>query len=291
MRVFVAVAAEQSFTQGGRRIGISNKQASKMIQRLEQELGCQLFNRTTRSVALTDIGRAYYERCQPLLDQFDEVEEAVKNRHRTPGGVIRVTAPTGFGEQILTPALAPFLRQYPEIQVNLNLTNVPLSLVDEGLDLAIRVGSPGDSTMMARKLAPMRLVFCAAPSYLVEHGRPQSPEDLGRHKCLIDSNFHSGNLWPYQVNGDIRRVRVSGPFAANTPKAACDMAVAGLGISLTPLYAAGPMVARGELELLFEENELEGVGVYALYPHNRHLSARVRVLVDYLADYCRDLPQ
>ena len=292
MRVFAAVAAEESFTRGARRLGITTKLASKYVRQLEVRLGCQLLNRTTRSVTLTDVGQAYYDRCGPLLEQFDEVEDAVRDRHKAPAGRIRMTAPTGFGEQILTPALAAFLRRYPEIRIDLTLTNATLSLVEEGLDLAIRVGSPGDSTMMARKLAPMRIVYCASPDYLARNGRPNSPAALADHACLIDSNFHNGNQWPYLEAGETRRVKVAGPFSVNTPKAACDMAVAGLGISLTPHYAAAPRVAEGALELLFEDCELDAFGVYALYPHNRHLSARIRRLVDYLAEYCnRYLPQ
>ena len=287
MRVFAAVAAEQSFTRGARRLGITAKLASKYVRQLEERLACQLFNRTTRSVALTEVGQAYYDRCLPLLDQFDEVEDAVRDRHHTPAGLIRLTAPTGFGEQILTPALAGFLERYPDIRLDVTLTNATLSLVEEGLDLAIRVGSPGDSTMIARKLAPMRLVFCASPEYLARCGHPASPEDLANHACLVDSNFHNSNLWPYKEEGEVKRVRVDGPFCVNTPRAACDMAVAGLGISLSPHYAAAPRVADGKLQLLFEDRELDAFGLYALYPHNRHLSARVRALVDYLADYCR----
>ena len=290
MRVFAAVAAENSFTRGARRIGISTKLASKYIRQLEERLDIQLFNRTTRNVALTDVGRAYYDRCLPLLDQFDEVEDAVKDRHKTPAGLIRMTAPTGFGEAILTPALAEFLTLYPGINVELILTNQHMSLVEEGLDLAIRIGTPKDSTMMARKLAPMRVVFCAAPSYLKKYGRPPHPSHLDQHACITDTNFRGGSMWPYREGDHVEHVRVTGPFAVNTPKSACDMARQGLGISLSPLYIATPYIQDGSLEALFEQHEAFDFGVHALYPHNRHLSARIRVLVDFLAEKCRNLP-
>lgn len=288
MRTFVAVAAERSFTGGARRQAISTKLASKYVRQLEERLGAQLFNRTTRSVSLTDVGRAYYDRCLGLLDQFDEVEAAVQDRHGRPSGPIRMTAPTGMGERDLTRALALFLQRHPAIKVDLHLTNRLVSLVEEGFDLGIRIGSLDDSTMVARKLAPMRVVFCAAPAYLERAGRPGHPAALATHACIIDTNFRTVPHWPYRDGGRRELVRVDGPLRVNTPRATRAMAEAGLGIALCPHYIVRGAVAAGRLELLFEEFEAFEFGVYAFYPHNRHLTGRVRALVDFLAAYFRE---
>ena len=289
MRSFAAVAAEGSFTAGGRRLGLSTKLVSKYVRQLEERLGVQLLNRTTRSVALTDVGRVYYERCLHLLDAFDEVEAAVQDRHSKPRGRIRMTAPTSFGEQHLTHLLAGFLQQEPEISIDLELTNRHVSLVEEGFDLGLRISSLADSSMIARKLAPMRVVVCAAPAYLERAGRPDHPAALVTHDCIIDTNFRVAPHWPFIVEDAPVSVTVSGRFHVNTPRATAEMAAAGLGVALCPLYAAQAYIDRGELEILFAEQEAIDFSIYAIYPHNRHLTARVRALVDYLAAELRQI--
>lgn len=283
MRAFCAVAQEGSFTGAARRLGLSTRLVSKYVRQLEERLKVQLFNRTTRSVSLTDVGQAYFQRAETLLEEFDEVESAVQDRHGTPAGRIRMTAPTSFGEDRLPAMLASFLARYPDIRVDLDLSNRNYSLVEEGFDLAIRIGSPPDSTMMARRLAPMRVVTCATPDYLANHGRPADPLALATHNCIIDTNIGTAPSWPYQVDGRTVSVRVSGQFYVNTPRAACEMALEGLGIVLCPYYVAGPFVEAGRLDVLFADQEYYDFGVYALYPHNRHLTGRIRLLVDHLA--------
>ncbi len=283
MRTFAAVAAESSFTAGAKRLGISTKLVSKYVRQLEERLGVQLFNRTTRSVALTDVGQAYYVRCLGLLDHFDEVQDAVRQRHGRLEGRIRMTAPTSFGELDLTRALAAFLIREPGVRIDLELNDRRVSLVEEGYDLGIRIGSLQDSSMIARKLAPMRVVVCAAPDYLACAGAPAHPNELSDHTCIIDTNFRTAPLWPFRVDGETINVRVDGRFRVNTPRAACEMAVAGLGIALCPLYAAGPAIEHGSLIILFPDHEAFDFGIYAIYPHNRHLTGRIRALVDHLA--------
>ena len=283
MRTFAAVAAAGSFTEGGRRLGLSTKLVSKYVRQLEQRLGVQLLSRTTRSVRLTDVGQAYYERCLGLLDEFDEIEAAVQDRQAQPKGRIRITAPTSFGELDLTRALAAFLRDQPGIAIDLQLTDRHVSLVEEGFDLGIRIGALEDSAMIARKLAPARVVVCAAPDYLARAGRPAHPADLADHPCIVDTNFRVAPHWPFIVDGERISVKVAGRFTVNTPRAASEMAIAGLGIALCPLYAAGPAVEAGRLEILFAMHEAFDFAIYAIYPPNRHLTGRVRALVDHLA--------
>lgn len=282
MRVFLEVARSGSFTDAAALLGRPVQTVSKAVRQLETQLQALLFDRTTRSVALTDTGRAYLDQCQDLLDQFDELESSVHRDHGSPKGRIRMTAPTTFGEQNLLPTLASFLRAYPEIRVELTLSNRKSSLVDEGIDLAIRIAVLPDSTLVARRLAPMRKVVCASPDFLAEYGQPKSPEDLVNYKCLIDTNFDNAHAWLFVINNETVRVEISGPFSANTPEATRQMAVAGLGVGMCPMYVIDQDLEAGRLVPLFEEYEQPEMGVYALYPHRRHLSARVSALVSHL---------
>lgn len=289
MRTFSAVAAEGSFTRGSERAGVSIQTASKTVKALEERLGAQLFDRNTRSVSLNATGRAYLERCDSLLAEFDELESSVQSEHRDLKGPIRMSAPTTFGERYLVEALCSFLDANPKISVDLSLNNRRVALIEEGFDLALRIGEPGDSSLVARRLAPMRVVVCAAPEYLAAHGTPAKPEDLSEHRCVIDNNFGSERQWPFLRDGQPLRVPVDGPLTANSPAATRRFALAGLGLAMCPMYVVGPDVVAGRLQVLFEEFEAYEFGVYALYPHRRHLTTRVRALVDHLAATFRQL--
>jgi len=283
MRAFAAVASEGSFTAAAERLDRSTRLVSKYVAQLEARLATRLFNRTTRSVSLTDVGRAYLERCQPLLLEFDELEAVVREQQTELSGPVRVTAPTAFGTLRLIPALAPFLAQHDRIRLDLRLTDVPVALVEEGLDLALRIGVPRDSTLMARRLVAMPMVVCAAPSYLDTHGVPDTPEALRGHRCLIDSNASDGRVWRFGGFDDATAVAVSGPFEANSPSANAAMAQQGLGVARCPLYQVEDGLDEGALVRLLSDWEDDSAGVYALYPYNRYLTARVRALIDHLA--------
>ncbi|WP_136658459.1 LysR family transcriptional regulator [Nitratireductor sp. XY-223] len=285
MRAFVAVAKENSFTGAAGRLGKSTKLVSNHVAALERRLAAQLFHRTTRSVTLTDLGTAYLERCRPLLDQFDELDDLVQDRHRALSGPIRITAPTGFGSAWLVQALAPFQTEHPAIEIDLHLTDKRVALVEEGFDLGVRIGILRDSTLRVRKLADMPLVVCAAPSYLETHGRPAHPQSLASHNCLINGDRQGPETWHFMREGEALSVRVTGNFTANMPAAVAAMAIGGLGIACSPRYAVEPALADGRLEALFEDSNAMDFGVYALYPPNRHLTARMRALIDHLAAY------
>ncbi len=288
MRTFAAVATEGSFTAAAKRLGITTKLTSKYVRQLEERLGAQLFNRTTRSVVLTDVGRAYLDRCRPLLDQFDELEAVVQDRQSELAGPIRMTAPTGFGSVNLISALGPFLAEHPKVTVDLHLTDQRVAVVEEGFDLAIRIATLQDSTLIARKLKDMRLVVCASPDYLKRHGEPTHPSALATHNCIIPEAQIEPSNWRFRVNGEDVAVRVSGSFHANAPRAVAEMAAQGLGIGRCPLYAMEHFLATGALKTLFEEYETIELGLYALYPPNRHLTARVRALIDHLVGFFRE---
>lgn len=285
MRACIAVAQEGSFTAAGRRLGLSTKLISKYVARLEDRLSTQLFNRTTRSVALTDVGTAYLERCRPIVEQIDELEALVQERQSSLAGPIRITAPTSFGSQDLTQALAPFMQAHPDVDIDLKLSDHRVALVEEGFDLAVRVGLLRDSTLIARKLADMPLFVCASPAYLKAHGLPDDPMALATHNCLIDENPVNATAWRFRKGSRDFVVKVAGNFYANAPAAVANMAIGGLGIARCPHYVVAPALNDGTLEQLFSDYETDGFGLYALYPPNRHLTTRVRAVIDHLAKF------
>lgn len=282
MRTFVAVADASSFTAGARRLGISTRLASKYVRQLEARLDAQLFNRTTRQVTLTDTGQAYRERCRPLLEQFDELEGLVQASQTELAGRIRISAPTAFGSHELVDALRPFLQRHPKVSVDLNLSDQHVALIEDGIDLAIRFGALQDSSLIARRLMTMRLVVFASPDYLATHGEPEHPDELSAHDCL--SRGHSGDPdhWQFRLDGRTVPIRVSGSFHANSPKAIAHMAAGGLGIGRAPFYVVESLLATGALRLLFEDKETSGLALQAVYPPSRHLTARIRALIDHL---------
>lgn len=282
MRAFAAVAAHSSFTEGAKRVGISTKLASKYIAQLEDRLNAQLFNRTTRSVTLTETGRSYYERCLPLLDQFDELEGLVQQRQSELAGRIRITAPTGFGSAELIHLLKPFQAQHPKVSVELHLSDHHVSMVEEGYDLAIRFGALKDSNLVARKLTDMRIVCCVSPGYLKQFSTPTEPSALSEHNCLLQTTSTHTDHWEFKGPDGVQQIPVSGNFRANSPRAVANMAADGLGIGRIPLYTARPFLAAGQLQLIFEAQEAKSIGLYAAYPQNRHLTARIRALIDHL---------
>jgi len=288
MEAFAAVASNQSFTGGAKQLGLSTKLASKYVQQLEEKLNAQLFYRTTRSVTLTDTGQAYYEKCTPLLDQFNELEGLVQQRQGELAGTIRITAPTGFGSRELVKALGAFQLIHPKIMIDLQLADHVVNIVDEGFDLAVRFGRLNDSTLIARKLRDMRAVIVAAPNYLKKYGNPKHPSALQTHNCLIQMTIKEPANWPFIINGKQHSYKVNGTFHSNSPRASTHMAIDGLGIARCPLYAVQSHIEKGQLQLLFEEYEASTIGLYAVYPPNRHLSTRVRALIDFLVERMSD---
>lgn len=284
MRSFVAVAGQGSFTGAAKQLGISTNLVSKYVRQLEEHLGAQLFHRTTRSVSLTDTGLAYFDRCVPLLDQFDELESVVQEKQSELAGPIRITAPTGFGSSHLVTALEPFQRKHPKVSIDLYLSDQRLSVIREGFDLAIRFGVLEDSSLIARKLLDMRLVFFASPDYLEQAEELTSPEQLSNHNCLLPVYTSEPDQWTYHTDHGEQVVKVSSNFRANSPRAIAQMAAGGLGVGKAPLYAVQPFIDDGSLQLVLEDYEPEPIGLYAVYPPSRHLTARIRAVIDSLIE-------
>ncbi|MCK8046259.1 LysR substrate-binding domain-containing protein [Shewanella sp. 1CM18E] len=276
---FVAVAEAESFTKASQRLGISTAQVSRQISALETRLASKLFHRTTRKVSVTEVGRIYYQHCRQVLDGLEEAERAITNLQTSPRGLLKITAPVTYGEMTIAPLINDFAALYPELEVKLNLTNQKLDLVDEGYDLAIRLGHLEDSSMMAKKLSSRTQYVCASPSYISTYGIPHSLSELDQHNCLIGTM----DYWRFQENGKARNVRVKGSLSCNSGHALVDAAIKGIGIVQLPDYYVLPYIEAGELTALLEQNRQPEEGIWALYPQNRHLSPKVRMLLEHLS--------
>jgi DNA-binding transcriptional LysR family regulator len=276
---FVAVVEQGSFTAAARRLGISTAQVSRQVSALEARLATRLLYRTTRRVTVTEAGQLYYRLCRQALDGLEEAELAVTRQQQVPRGKLRMTAPVAFGERTLAPLINDFSRQYPELEVELYLTNQPLDLVAEAYDLAIRLGQLQDSSMMARRLASRTLYVCAAPAYLATYGEPHSLSELEQHNCLRGTL----DYWRFQEQGRPRNIRVSGSLHCNSGWALLDAALKGIGLVQLPDFYVLKHLHSGALIPVLERFRCSDEGIWALYPHNRHLSSKVRLLLDHIA--------
>lgn len=282
-RLFLAVMETGSFAAGARRMGLSSGQASKLISRLESELGVRLLNRTTRALSPTEVGQAYHDRIRAIIDDLDALDAQVKDRAATPRGRLRLTAPLTFGTLRLVPALNDFARLYPEIELDVSFTDRMVSLVDEGFDAAIRAGRVTDTSLIARKLCDMHTVVVASDAYLFTHGAPAHPTDLPRHQCIIDTNFRDPLLWRFRDGDAALTVPLTGRLRYSNAEACLQAAETGLGIAHVPDFVAAPSIAAGRTRTLLDRYREAPGGIYAMYPPGRHLAAKVRVLVDFLA--------
>jgi len=283
MRAFALVAKNASFTQAAQRLGRSARLVSKYVADLEDSLGVQLLNRTTRSVSLTDAGATYLAMCVPLLDGFDEMEETVRKAQTSLRGTIRISAPTGFGSLRLAPSLATFAAKHAEVEIDLQLSDRRVSIIEEGLDLAIRIGPMRDSSLKVRQLGPMPLIVCASPVYLKRAGTPSHPHALATHDCILDGNMAEPAVWRFDIDGEDVAVQVSGRLQANAPAASARLAAAGVAVARCPAYTVADALESGELVELFAEHRVTPYVVAALFPQNRRLTTRVRELIDHLA--------
>lgn len=282
---FITVAETKSFGETARRLGLANSVVSKRIKDLEDYLGVQLFTRSTRSVALTESGYRYFDRARHLVDELAEVEEQLRFQNENPVGEIRFSAPMTFSNMFLGPAISSFLEKYQDVSVRMLISDHPLSFPDDAVDLAIFIGNPKEQSLMAKKIAETRRIVAASPAYLEKHGRPQTPEDLKRHNCMSYTHAGEGRAWPFRKQGREFWQQVGGRFVCDSGTLLCEAAVQGCGITMLPTFIAGKYVMNGELEILLEDYEQEPMAIQAVYPPQRHLSARVRKFIDHLAQY------
>ncbi|MGP4120658.1 LysR family transcriptional regulator [Psychrobacter aquimaris] len=277
---FVCVAEYESFTRAARTLGISTAQVSRQISALEERLNIKLLYRTTRKVSLTEEGRVFYQHCRSVLDGLDAAEQAVSNLQSKPQGRIKLTAPVTYGEQQLLPLINDFMMQYRDIEVTAFLSNQQIDLIEGGYDLAIRIGKLRDSTMMAKNLSLRTNFVCATPAYLHQYGMPRTLDDLSQHNCLLGTR----DYWHFVEEGTEKNLRVSGSIQYNSGHSLVDAALKGLGIVQLPDYYVQKYLASGALVSLLDNYREPEESIWAIYPHNRHLSPKVRLLVDYLAE-------
>ena len=290
MKIFVEVASRGGFTDAAGHLGLSRAQVSKAVSRLEQHLGARLLNRTTRRVSLTATGRVYLERCETILEDIAELEDTAARQSGEPAGRLQLSAPTSFGILHLRRAIPAYLEKYPDVQISLSLTDRFVDIVAEGFDLAIRIGELKDSSLVARRIAPNRLVICAAPGYLDKHGEPRVPQDLAIHRCLVYSNDLKPDRWQLRGPAGIESVRVNGPLCADNGDVLRSAALSGLGIAMLPRFIVGGDIRTGSLRPVLADYSAPPISINAVFPSRRFLSTRVRSFVDFLAEFFGDSP-
>ncbi len=257
-RMFIAVMETGGFSRAAERIGTSPGQASKLVGKLEAELGVQLLNRTTRALSPTEVGQAYYDRIKTLIEEFDALDMSVRTASGEARGRLVLTAPQTFGTSQLHTALVDFARAYPQIVLDVSLSDRIVNLIDEGFDAAVRIGAPADASLIARKLCDTRIVVAASPDYIKRKGEPVIPADLAAHECVIDTNFPDPLVWRFRgPDGEAPiRIPVTGRLRFSNGEACVAAAEAGLGIARTPTFVAGPRIRAGALKAVlrpFEE--------------------------------------
>ncbi|MDG4717400.1 MULTISPECIES: LysR substrate-binding domain-containing protein [Thalassospira] len=280
---FIAVSERQSFTAAAKQLGISVAQVSRQVTALEEKLGTQLFYRTTRKVSVTEAGQIYYQHCRQLLDGLGEAERAIGNLTEVPRGKLKLTAPTTYGETVIAPLVNDFVARYPDLEVQCRFTNQKLDLVLEGYDMAIRLGRLEGTTgsLMTQQLSTRRLYACAARSYIAKRGEPYSLSELNHHNCLVGTL----DYWRFEEDGRERTIRIHGSIHANSGQALLDAALKGIGIVQLPDYYVDPWIASGDLIPVLTKYQPSDEGIWAIYPTNRHLSPKIRMLVEHLGRY------
>jgi DNA-binding transcriptional LysR family regulator len=280
--IFARVARTGNMSAAGREMGLSPAVVSKRISLLEERLGARLFHRTTRQLTLTETGEGYFKRVVDILSLVDEAEDFVSRRNTKPRGQLKVTAPTSFSRFHIAPHLADFLDRYPDIELDLHLTDTFVDIIREGFDLAIRIGELEDSSLVARKLAPDTRVICAAPRYLERAGTPKSLADLDTHNCL---SVGAQDVWRIEGLDGEHQVRVKGNVRSNSAEFVREALLSGLGIGLRPSWDIGPELACGRLQVVLPEYRGSSrLAIHAVYPTREFLPAKVTALIDFLAE-------
>ncbi|MCA0042255.1 LysR family transcriptional regulator [Celeribacter litoreus] len=286
LRAFVATAETGSFTAAADRLGISNRLTSKYVAELEERLGVRLLQRTTRKVGLTSSGEELLARAPALLDEMDDMLGAVTEDTRGYSGTLRISAPVTFGEVYVKDLLSRFAKPHPDLTIDLRLNDAYVDLASEGIDLAFRIGTPSVSALKSRKIGGIRTIVVASPEYLAEHGRPEKPEDLLSHRCLVDTNRRNPSRWVFPSEGTDIVVDVPSSFMVNSARVARDLALRGEGIAYCPTFIAAEDVEEGRLVELMPDYAYSDHPVSVVYLEGRTLPRKVRALIDFaVKDY------
>jgi DNA-binding transcriptional LysR family regulator len=288
MQAFTKVVSLGSYAEAGRQLGLTRSAVSKGVMELEQILGARLLDRTTRRVSGTEAGLAYFERCVDIIAQIEETELQVSRLHDEPRGVLKVNAPMSFGALHLGEAVAAFMANYPDLKIELTLSDRFIDPFEEGVDITVRIAMLQDSSLIARKLAPAYLKLVASPEYIARYGAPETANDLANHRCLSFGHSTVLQKWQLTKNGEQLSVSIGSTLCSNNGDVLRTAAIAGQGITKLPTFLIGPDIKAGRLAIVLPEYPLTELGVFALYAPNRYLAAKVRLFIDFLI--CQSAP-
>jgi DNA-binding transcriptional LysR family regulator len=285
IRAFIQVVTAGGFAAAAREMGLSRSAVNKLVINLENELGVQLLHRSTRQVSPTETGLAFYDRCVAILADLEEAEQAMAQLHEEPKGKLRVNAPMSFGTMHLAPALADFLVQYPDLQVQLTLNDRFVDPIEEGFDVTIRIAAPAETaSLIVQELTPVQRVLCAAPAYLSDRGDPSHPTELHQHSCLHYGHLATVNHWLLIGPDGEHTVSVQGAVCSNNGEVLRESAIQGLGITLLPTFIVGQELEQGLLQIVLPKYHPPAISIYVIYPVNRHLSAKTQLFTSFLQD-------
>jgi len=284
MQAFVTVADLQGFAPAARKLGLSPSAVTRLIAALEEHLGARLLQRTTRQVTLTDVGSRYLERARRILADVEEAEDAVEGERIRPGGRLVISAPVGFGRLHVSPVVSAYLKRYPEVGTDLRLSDRVINLVEEGVDLAVRIGHLPDSTLVARHVGEMRRIVVAAPEYLKAHGEPKRPAEISAHDTIQFGAMTAAPDWRFVEGNSEIRVSPTPRFATNSADAALQHAEAGGGLTRVLAYQAAASLKAGRLKIVLAKFEQPPLPIHIVYPTSRLLSAKVRTFIDLVTE-------
>jgi DNA-binding transcriptional LysR family regulator len=284
MRAFVKVVQHNSFSEAARELRLSRSAVSKYVNELEKELGVQLLNRTTRTASLTEQGLSYYERSKSILTDIEEAERDLSSKQKAPKGLLRINAPMSFGTLHLSRVVADFMQRYPDLRIQLVLTDQVVDAVQDGFDVTLRIGELPSSSLVARKIVPIKRALCAAPAYLERRGTPKHPNDLKEHDCLAYGYLATGNQWKLTANGIDHWIQVPWSLCTNNAEVLLQVAVAGKGIALLPTFIAGADLQDSRLRTVLSDYQAPPLALYALYPPAKNLSSKIRVFIDFMVE-------
>lgn len=290
LQVFVKVAERGGFAAAARDLAMSPPAVTRAVSALEDRIDTRLLIRTTRSVRLTESGERFLQDCRRILVDLEEAEEAAVGSHAAPRGELRVTAPVLFGRLFVTPILGDFLDRYPLVNCQTLFIDRIVNLMDEGQDIAIRIGNLPDSSLIAVRAGTVRWVMFAAPDYLKKHGLPQHPTDLVRHRLIQSTAIETASEWPFQENGTSRSIQIEPRLRINTNDAVAELAARGWGISRLLSYQIAPQLAEGRLQTILSEFEPPPMPIHVVHQEGRMVSSKVRAFVDFMVDRLRADP-
>lgn len=286
--IFTKVVELGSFSKAAESVNITKSAVSKQVQALEDSLGVRLLNRTTRSIHLTEEGEEFFKRCAGIIEELSDAEEYVKDLSKKPSGKLRITAPDAYGALYLAPKIADFIKEYPEIHVELDLEGGKVDMIQAGFDVSIFIGELEDSSLIARKIGDCPMVLLASPEYLKEHGEPKTVAELRGHKHIeYTKRLPQRGEWTYRCpNNRGGKLKINEVFATSNGQAICFAAEKGIGIACLPLYVCQPAIDDGSIIPIMEEYKFNGeLGIYAIFPHRRNLSRKVRLFLDWIGTH------